>query len=91
MSLNNKEKEEHIKKKEIEQKKLTLENQGPFAPNNNFEENLKNYIKNNKLKSSRNTYNKIDNKNINIKENIMNRRSFFLSTNKEQNQNKNLN
>ena len=89
--LNDKEKEEQIKKKEIEQKKTTLENQGPFAPNNNFEENLKNYIKINKLKSSRNTNNKIDYKNINIKENIMNKRTFFLSTNKEQNQNKNLN
>ena len=91
--LDNYGRKEHVKKREIEKKKLTLENRGPLAPNNIFEENLTNYIKINKLKNSRNTINKLDNKNddINIQENIYYQRSFFLGTYKEQNRNINLN
>ena len=56
--------------------------QGPFAPNNAFEENLTNYIKHNKLKTSRNAF--IKTKGINNKENINYKYSFFSSTNREQ-------
>ena len=82
--LDNVKKEEQIKKREIEQKRLNMKNQGPLAPNNIFEENLTNYIKNNKLKTSRNAFNKI--KVIDIKENNNYKYSFFSSTNREQDQ-----
>ena len=85
--LNNSLKEEQIRQKEIEAKKLTQPNQNLFSSNNDFGENLKNYIKNNKLKSSRNTTNKIDN-NINIKANISYKPSNLLSIKKEPYQNK---
>ena len=88
--LDNLKKEEKIKKKEIEQKRLTMKkSQGPFAPNNAFEENLTNYIKHNKLKTSRNAF--IKTKGINNKENMNYKYSFFSSTNREQEPNIKLN
>ena len=73
-------------KKKEKKGKLNFINQGAFAPNNNFEENLKNYIKSNKVKSSRNTFNKHDN-DIISKKNISDRKSnFYYINDEEQNQ-----
>ena len=85
--------EEESKFREIEERKPSIVKFGPFAPNNIFEENLKNYIQNNKLKNSRNQiydiYNKIDSKDIrdkNIKRSMSYGTSFFLSMNEDQEQ-----
>ena len=95
--LNNYNKEEEKKKRQnIEQKKIQTEkSNGALAPNNNFEENLKNYININKLKSSRNQLYKMDkvkkDKEINIRKNPTYNKSFFNTLSAEQNLNLNLN
>ena len=87
---------ERKKKKELEQSKLSLGNNGPLAPNNNFEENLKNYVNNNKIKSSRNQLYKSENEKINIneiafKKNIISKPSIFSNITNDQMENINLN
>ena len=87
--------EEKRKRKQIEKNKISNEMKGPFAPNNNFEENLKNYISINKLKSSRNQLYKMDKvkngKEINTQKNKANNKSFFNTLSTVQNLNLNLN
>ena len=85
---------ERKKKKELELNKLSIKNIGPLAPNNNFEENLKNYVNNNKIKSSRNQLYKSENekiKEIFLKKNIINKSSIFSSITNDQIQNIHLN
>ena len=86
--------EEKRKRREIEQKKISTEIKGPLASNNNFEENLRNYININKLKSSRNQLYKMDKvkneKVTNNKKTGTNNKSFFNSLSTVQNLSLNL-
>ena len=86
--------EEKRKRREIEQKKISTEIKGPLAQNNNFEENLRNYINISKLKSSRNQLYKMDKvkneKVTNNKKTGTNNKSFFNSLSTVQNLSLNL-
>ena len=86
--------EEKRKRREIEQKKISTEIKGPLAQNNNFEENLRNYINISKLKSSRNQLYKMDKvkneKVTNNKKTGTNNKSFFNSLSTMQNLSLNL-
>ena len=85
---------EKRKRREIEQKKISTEIKGPLAQNNNFEENLRNYINISKLKSSRNQLYKMDKvkneKVTNTKKTGTNNKSFFNSLSTVQNLSLNL-
>ena len=85
---------EKRKRREIEQKKISTEIKGPLAQNNNFEENLRNYINISKLKSSRNQLYKMDKvkneKVTNNKKTGTNNKSFFNSLSTVQNLSLNL-
>ena len=90
-NLNNALKEEKIRKKETELKHFSIQNKNLFTSNNDFGENLKNYIKNNKLKSSRNNTNNIGKNESYIKANMSHKPSNLDYMNKELNPNIHLN